>query len=411
MVVTDSAAPKGYRSGTHRLITPQETVERVRPLMPLMGITRIANVTHLDCIGIPVVMVVRPNSRSVSVSQGKGLDLWAAKASGLMESVESYHAEHITLPLTYGSYSELSRRHRLVDVTQLLRCDASLFHYDRPLLWIEGFDLLQDEHVWLPYELVHTDYTLDTTLSPGNFAASSNGVASGNHLLEAISHAICEVVERDCTTLWTVMSEEERRKRRVDLDTVDDPGCREVLEKYARAGIAVGVWETTTDIGLPAFECKIVDQESNWLRQLYAAKGAGCHPTREIALLRALTEAAQSRAAYISGSRDDMFRESYERVTTPDAADHHRRWSEADRPQRDFHDAPTWEGETLDEDVAWELKRLRAAGIERVMVVNLTKPEFGLPVVRVVITGLECRGVIPNCVYGLRARAVMEGGA
>jgi ribosomal protein S12 methylthiotransferase accessory factor len=192
---------------------------------------------------------------------------------------------------------------------------------------------------------------------------------------------------------------------------VDDPGCREVLEKYARAGIAVGVWETTTDIGLPAFECKIVDQESNWLRQLYAAKGAGCHPTRQIALLRALTEAAQSRAAYISGSRDDMFRESYERVSTPDASDLHRRWRDADGAQRDYHDAPAWEGETLDEDVAWELKRLRGAGIERVIVVNLTKPEFDLPVVRVVITGLECRGVIPNCVYGPRARAVMEGRA
>jgi ribosomal protein S12 methylthiotransferase accessory factor len=323
--------------------------------------------------------------------------------------VESYHAEHITLPLRYGSYAELSRRYRLADVTTLLRSDGSLFHYERPLLWIEAFDLGQDEHVWLPYELVHTDYTLDSSLSPGNFAASSNGVASGNHLLEAISHAICEVVERDATTLWTVMSEEEQDKRRLALSTVDDPGCCEVLEKYGRAGIAVGVWETTTDIGLPAFECKIVDRESTWHRNLYAAKGAGCHPTRHIALLRALTEAAQSRAAYIAGSRDDMFRENYERASAPVATDLHRQWAGADG-QRDFHDVPTWEGETLDEDVAWELKRLRGAGFEHVQVVDLTKEEFGIPVVRVVIPGLECKGVIPNCVYGPRAQAVMGGG-
>ncbi len=66
------SALKGFRDGTHRLIAPAETVARVRRLMPVMGITRIANVTGLDCIGIPVVMVCRPNSRSLSVSQGKG---------------------------------------------------------------------------------------------------------------------------------------------------------------------------------------------------------------------------------------------------------------------------------------------------------------------------------------------------
>src|SRR5206468_10053393 len=116
---------------------------------------------------------------------------------------------------------------------------------------------------------------------PGNFAPSSNGLASGNHLLEAISHAICEVVERDATTLWLLMAEEEQDERRLDLDTVDDPGCREVLDKYERAGVAVGVWDTTTDIGLACFECKIVDRESKGPRDLYSAGGSGCHPARE----------------------------------------------------------------------------------------------------------------------------------
>ena len=61
--------------GTHRLVAPNATLERVRPFMAVMGITRVANVTGLDTIGIPVVMVVRPNSRSLAVSQGKGLNL------------------------------------------------------------------------------------------------------------------------------------------------------------------------------------------------------------------------------------------------------------------------------------------------------------------------------------------------
>ena len=404
-----SGVAKAYREGTHRLVSPQETVERVRPFMASMGITRIADVTGLDSIGIPVVMVIRPNSRSIAVSQGKGLDLWAAKASGLMESIEGYHAEFMTtLPLKYDTYNALSRTHRLTEVTDMAREDPSLYHHDRPLLWIEGFDLLADEPAWVPYELVHTIYTVDKTLCPGNFAASSNGLASGNHLLEAISHAICEVVERDATTLWSLLSAEERDQRRIDLDTVDDPGCREVLDKYERAGVMVGVWESTSDVGLPCFECGIVDRESKGLRDLYSAGGSGCHPAREIALLRALTEAAQSRAACISGSRDDMFRTMYDRAMVPEAIDSLREQLAAPTAHRDFRKAPTWDEDTLDGDVAWELKRLQAIGIEHVVVLDLTKPEFGLPVARVIIPGLEAKGVVPNCRYGQRARTFMD---
>ena len=57
---------KAHRAGTHRLVAPEHTIARVRHLMPVMGVTRIANITGLDCIGIPVVVVTRPNSRSLS---------------------------------------------------------------------------------------------------------------------------------------------------------------------------------------------------------------------------------------------------------------------------------------------------------------------------------------------------------
>jgi YcaO-like protein with predicted kinase domain len=97
------ASIKAFRAGTHRTVPPEETLRRGWRLAPIMGITRIANVTGLDTVGVPVVMVCRPNARSLAVSQGKGLDLPAAKASGLMESIEVYHAETITLPLRLGS--------------------------------------------------------------------------------------------------------------------------------------------------------------------------------------------------------------------------------------------------------------------------------------------------------------------
>ena len=104
-----SVTAKLYRVGTHRVVAPEKTLERLRPHMARLGITRLANVTGLDRVGIPVVMAMRPNSRSVAVSQGKGVDLDAAKASALMESVESWHAERIAHPTLYGSFDDLSR--------------------------------------------------------------------------------------------------------------------------------------------------------------------------------------------------------------------------------------------------------------------------------------------------------------
>ena len=58
-------------------------------------------------------------------------------------------------------------------------------------------------------------------------------------------------------------------------------------------------------------------------------------------------------------------------------------------PTRRFGDVPHRDGETLEDDVEWELECIKKAGIRRVVVVDLTKPEFGLPVVRVIAPGLE----------------------
>jgi YcaO-like protein with predicted kinase domain len=132
------AAAKKFRAGTHRHAAPQETLERVRPFFPVLGITRIADITGLDTIGIPVTMVCRPNSRSIVVSAGKALDLTAAKASGVMESIEAFMAERMIAPLTLGSFNDLRFSHLLADVDSLPLRMPTPYHQDFPLLWIEG---------------------------------------------------------------------------------------------------------------------------------------------------------------------------------------------------------------------------------------------------------------------------------
>jgi ribosomal protein S12 methylthiotransferase accessory factor len=404
-----AATRKAYRAGTDRVVEPAETLDRVRPLFPLMGITRVADVTGLDHIGIPVVMVVRPNARSLSVAQGKGVDFAAAAASGVMESIEAWHAERLTVPLRLGSVTDLRWSLPLVDTAGLPRCAEVPFSDDAPLLWCEGRDLVDGESCFVPYELVHTNYTLPRPTGAGLFLATSNGLASGNVLAEATSHALCEVIERDATTLWHLHSDSEQARTRIDLDTVDEPLCRQVLDAFERAAVAVGVWETTTDVGVPSFYSVILDREDRALNRLHAAAGMGCHPRRSIALLRALTEAAQSRLTVIAGSRDDVVSDDYRRARAPHLLARERELLVGERGGRAFTDVVDLDHATIDDDITALLARLQHVGITQVVSVDLTRPDIGVAVVRVIVPGLEAASEIDGYQPGPRARAARQG--
>ena len=405
--LSETPGAKAYRGGTHRTVSPRETLRRVAPLMRDAGITRVANVTGLDSIGIPVAVACRPNARSLSVSQGKGLTLDAAKASAVMESLECLHAETICAPLRLGSARELSKQIPLVDVTRVNRTTDSRFAADPALLWMEGLDLMSGGTKWVPYELVHLDTTLTGVARSGIFPCSSNGLASGNHVLEAVSHAVCELIERDALTLWGLGGEDQRARTRVDSSTIDAPGCTQVLARFEAADVAVAVWDITSDVGVPCFNCLIVDRSADGLRALYSAGGQGCHPTREVALLRALTEAAQTRLTLIAGSRDDVSRRHYEQSTDVDAIARDRALVAGGVATRHFRAAPTFSGDSFAADVQWELERLSAAHIRELVVFELTRPSWGIPVVKVVANGLEGIHSFPGYAFGHRARRAM----
>jgi ribosomal protein S12 methylthiotransferase accessory factor len=398
------AVSKGFVDGTHRSLGPEQTLARVTPMLDAMGITRVADITGLDRLEIPVVTVYRPNARSLSVSQGKGLSLAAAKASGVMEAIENYHAERIVRPLTYATFNDIRFSHPVVDLERLPRLSVSTFHENQRTLWIEGFELSSRTPMWVPYELVHTDFTLPLPPGSGAFVMSSNGLASGNHLLEAIGHGLCELVERDATTLFRRTPAPDRKL--LELSSVDDPACRDLLDRLHRADLLVGVWDVTSDVGLPCFLACIVDRRDDPFRPMYANQGMGCHPARVIALARALTEAAQSRLTFISGSRDDADRERYRHVRSPAFVAGWRERILSPEAQRvHFHSVRSFDHATFDADVALGCKQLAAIGIEQVVVVDLTRDEFEIPVVRVIVPGLEPFDEVPGYRPGPRALA------
>jgi ribosomal protein S12 methylthiotransferase accessory factor len=399
----DCPVLKVFKRGTHRTIAPEDTVARVAPKARQIGVTRLGDVTGLDRIGIPVAVAVRPNSHSFSVSQGKGLGLHQARASALMEAIELFHGEELTGRTVVASFRDLSEESRVVSPDSLSGTGIPLPRLTK-IAWIEGYDLLGCESCWVPWEVVHTDYTLPTSHSSEHFLSGTNGLAAGNHLAEAVSSAICELIERDAVALWHAKSLCERSRGRLDVASIDDEDCLTLLKLYKKAQITPRLWDVTSDAGIPAFICDIPSATDDVSLGLRRFRGAGCHPNRGVALARAMTEAAQIRLTYIAGIRDDLspseYRESAEEKLGAALLDAVSQSAEA----RSFYDSPSLDTDDVTVDLRWELERLRAIGVERAIAVDLTRPDFGIPVVRMVIPGLEWDCNHPAYVQGPRAR-------
>ena len=376
--------------------------------MPAMGITRVADVTGLDTIGIPVVMVCRPNSRSVSVSQGKGCSLVAAKASGLMESVEGYHAEHMSLPLRIASLNDMVKTAQIADLDSLPTMDDSPFQPNYPITWIESENLLSEELLWLPYEMVHTNYTFPRPNGSGCFPASSNGLASGNNITEATIHGICEIIERDAISLWHQSGLRYIDRTSINPETIDNTLCIDTLHQLDGAGQDCFIWDITADSRIPTYFSVIIDRNSH---TPHIGVGSGTHLSREVALLRALHEAVQVRTTYIVGARDDITLDEYTTEGIHSKRQFFDRIIQPSSFSADYAQTADLDSDSVEEDLTTLLARLQTVEISQVLRVDLHKPEFDIAVVRMVIPGLESPhdddGYVPG-ERALRARQAAQ---
>jgi ribosomal protein S12 methylthiotransferase accessory factor len=369
--------------------------------MRKFGITRVADVTGLDRVGIPVAIAVRPGARSVTVSQGKGIDLDAAKVGALMEAVEVWHAENIDAPLTLASIADVERTGRCCNVRRLPTIGGRVPPYIARLLWIEGHDLVSNQPKLVPFEMVHADYAPPIKPGHGLFPASTNGLASGNHPLEAASRAICELIERDAVAVWHQLPPAQRIATALDISTVKNAACLWACNRIVDAGLRLSAWDVTSDVGVPAMLCLVDDLEA---RDGHIGLGSGAHPEAGVALLRAVTEAAQTRLTYISGSRDDLDPDEFTSLGHARKRHLAETLHRAGPPSRDHAGIPSFVPTNLKSEVEWLVSRLTERGIDEVITIDLSRGEFGIPVVRCVIPGLEAPHDDPGYTPGPRAQ-------
>ena len=293
-------ARKGFVDGTHRMCSPNETLARITPLLSRAGITRIADVTGLDRIGIPTVLAIRPNAPTLSIASGKGFDLPTATVSAAMEAIELYHAEELVGGFFEATYTELEADGLAPPLEFLPLARYSLFDRAAPERWLPGWDVVGGREVAVPFESV----SMGSAPTRGSFQTGSSGLAAGNAFAEAVCAGLLELIERDAISCAALRTRGDiARLPRLDLATIPSDRVQELLARLDDRGVRSVLFDCTCDTGVPTYQALLVDEV---VPATGSYAGYGAHLDPGVAMIRALLEAVQSRCVYVAGSRDDL---------------------------------------------------------------------------------------------------------
>ncbi len=365
-----------------RICDPQETWNRIGDLLPRFGITRLSRLTGLDRLGIPVWNAVTPNARSIVIHQGKGVTDLDAKVSAAMEALERAVAADPLAKAHIASQRALrAAGDAYLPLDGYISAGKPPLGDDEPVAWLCGRDLVTGNRVFVPREAA----CLDRTDPAPRFWQSSDGLASGNDETEATLHGLLERIERDADRLWRLSPPKHRLDGAIDPAAFGDTVIDDLAERMTAAGLLLRLFDISSDIGLPTFAAALGEADIHTkAAPLFhdATIGYGTHPSAVRAVIRALTEVAQSRLTFISGARDDLFPETFTRPLAPQT----RALFDAEPRAVSPPPAPQGNAEQL---LALCLHRLGKAGIAPLVAVLLTDGSLPFTVVKVVAPGLE----------------------
>ena len=391
--------PIKFFKGTHRVRDPKETIEINEKKLRTAGITRLTEITDLDRVKIPVFSAIRPTAQSggVSVYAGKGATREQAKASAMMEGFERYSAERQdkdserTFVDTYNNLiNDPSTSNNVLDPRDLLlpKNYGNENVANSRLEWIEAEDIISEEIIHVPSNAVFHPYVPTREVSPSPiaiFKGNTNGLASGNIIEESVLHGIFEVVERDA---WSIFELTKRNKREINQDTIENDIINELLDKFHSQGINIKLMDLTADLKITTIAASADDTVLKDPALL--TLGVGTHLNPEVAVIRALTEVAQSRATQIHGTREDTIRADFMRKSGYERMKKmNRHYFQKEEETIDLKDIEDKSSHSIKRDIETSIEEVQKAGFKQILYTDLTRDEIGINVSRVIIPKAE----------------------
>ncbi len=400
--------------GGHRAASPAATLRRLEHhISPITGVVhtleRITpeedDLQHVFVSGQNMALQqgsyhqLRRNLRSRSC--GKGVSEDQARVSAVCEAIERYSGVFRgTEPVRNGSLVELGseaidpRACMLFSAEQYrdrqaINARGSFFNrvpqpfdVEAKIDWSPVWSLTHEEHRYLPTPLLYYSYPdngMPTCLP------DSNGCAAGNTREEAILQGLLELVERDAVASWwynrIAMPE-------VDLDSVDHPYVQRLRRRHAETGRHLWVLDLRGDLGVPVFVAlsRRIDRSP---RDIVFAPAA--HHDPQVALLRALTELNQMMPAVSNGSEPGEYAYDDEeciRWWRTATLDNQPYLAPTQAPRTDLRTLDWQASDDIRDDIALLKGRVEAQGLE-LLVLDQTRPDIDLAVVKVIVPGLR----------------------
>ena len=372
---------------------PEETLKRILPLLKTAGLGEPEDITDKDNIGIPVFSVDRQETAlgKPKYYNGKGATREQAEASAVMESIERYSAEQRESDeIAYGTYEQAKDVMMAVDPADLILPLWAIEGYrDKMIAWTRGFEMFRGCPILVPACAVYYPYEPDGDFQL--FKWHTNGLASGNTMEEAILHALFEDIERDA---WSMAEYNDRTNADIIIRDKESVPAK-LIEKFSAQGIDIHLKDLTNDIGIPTIGASADDTVTKDPELLTI--GVGTHLNPQIAAIRAITEVAQSRTTHKHGMKinaqlqktaQDFGYEKMKRVN--------HMWFGENNRKICLEDMPDLSTPYVLDDIEVVLGKLMDCGFDQVIAVDLTRPELGVPSVRMIVPGLEVSTMDPE---------------
>ena len=279
------------------------------PLCARCGITRLADLTGLDRIGLPVIQAIRPAAFSEVTALGRGLCRETAAVGAVMESLERFYSEKVSAErLFFASAEDLAVPTGLFENHVLPEC-RDVWRTVR-IPWIIGIDVSSNSPHPVPFELVHTCYTDPPPIGDGIFHRSTTGLACHSSKAYAFLHGLLECIERDAMARAFVTHGFFERMR-LSFATPPDEDVQRLLELARTNGLSVALWQVPSPTGVPVVWCQVMETGPGEPILALPTEGHAAGANLWAAAYSAILEALATRAAAISGAREDQTRKHY----------------------------------------------------------------------------------------------------